>query len=126
MNEEKQITPPELRNPDGKGGFGEHPENINPGGRPKNQERYGYWLDFFKNLPIEDFKKYKGEHPDMSMAALGAYARIAKTIDELREFQEVANRTEGMPKQTIKNEFDDDVTEVKVEIKKNDTQSPSN
>ena len=106
------------RNPDGKGGFQERPEDINAGGRPKNQERYGYWLDFFKDLPIEDFKKYKSEHPDMSMAALGAYARVAKTIDELREFQEVANRTEGMPKQTVKTEFEDDVTEVKISIKR--------
>ena len=114
----QQVTPPELRNPDGKGGFAEHPENINAGGRPKNQERYGYWLDYFKDLSIEDFKKYRSEHSDMSMAALGAYARITKTIDELKEFQEVANRTEGMPKQTIKQEFDDDIREVKISIKK--------
>lgn len=118
MTEERQITPPELRNPDGKGGFREHPENINAGGRPKNQERYGYWLEFFKDLSIEEFKKYKGEHPDMSMAALGAYARVAKTIDELKEFQEVANRTEGMPRQVIKNEYEDEVTEVKISVKR--------
>ena len=130
MNKEttEQVTPPELRNPNGKGGFGEHPENINYGGRMKNQERYGYWLDFFKNLTREEFKKYGTEHPEMSMAAFAAYSRIAKTIDELREFQEVANRTEGMPKQTVKQEFDDMVTEIKYTLKrgKDDTQSGDN
>ena len=128
MSDNKEMTPPELRNPDGKGGFGEHPENINAGGRLKNQERYGYWLAFFKNLTIEEFKKYKSEHPDMSMAALAAYARIAKTIDQLDEFKEVANRTEGMPKQTIKNEFEDEVTEIEFKLvrDKNETGKPSN
>jgi len=29
----------EIPNPNGKGGFGDHPENINAGGRPKNQEK---------------------------------------------------------------------------------------
>lgn len=108
----------EPRNKDGKGGFGEHPENINAGGRPKNQERYGYWLDCFKNLSIEEFKKYKKEHPNMSMAAAAAYKRVSRTIEQLDEFKEVANRTEGMPKQTVKSEFDDDVTEVKISIKR--------
>jgi hypothetical protein len=89
-------------NPSGKGGFKDHPENINPGGKPINEERYGYWLQFFKNLSIEDFTAYKTKHPHMSMAAFGAYSRVAKTIEELKEFQEVANRTEGMPTQTVK------------------------
>lgn len=29
-------TTEQAPNPTGKGGFGDHPENINPGGRPKN------------------------------------------------------------------------------------------
>ena len=107
------------RNPEGKGGFKERPEDINAGGRPKNQERYGYWLDFFKNLSREEFKKYTIDHPDMSMAAFAAYARISKTVDKLEEFKEVANRTEGMPHQTIKSEFDDDVTEIEFKLIKN-------
>jgi len=92
------------RNPTGKGGFGDHPELINAGGRPKNAESFNYWMDHFKTLPFEKFKKYKSEHPDMSMAAFGAYARVAKMIDELKEFQEVANRTEGYPKQLVETE----------------------
>ena len=30
------TTTEQVPNPTGKGGFGDHPENINPGGRPKN------------------------------------------------------------------------------------------
>lgn len=115
-----------MSNPTGIGGLGEHPENINAGGRPKNQERYGYWLDFFKNLSEEDFKKYRNNKKDMNMAELAAYARIAKTITDLKEFQEVANRTEGMPKQTIKNEYDDEVTEIEVKIVRNNDEIPDN
>ena len=89
-------------NPTGQGGFQERPEDINKGGRLQNQERYGFWLDFFKNLPLAEFKKYQNEHPEMPMAALGAYARVAKSVDKLDEFKEVANRTEGMPKQNVR------------------------
>jgi hypothetical protein len=86
-------------NPTGKGGFGDHPENISPGGWDKNNS-YSYWMHYFKSLTIDEFRGYKTAHPEMTMAALGAYARVAKSIDDRGDFQEVANRTEGMPKQT--------------------------
>ena len=88
-------------NPTGKGGFGEHPENITHDGRTKNQERYGYWLDYFKNLNQIDFINYPNEHNDMSMAAIGAWNRMSRTIKHLDEFKEVANRTEGLPKASM-------------------------
>ena len=36
MSEETTEQVKRIPNPEGKGGFGEHPELINPGGRPKN------------------------------------------------------------------------------------------
>ena len=57
-------------------------------------------MHFFKSLTIDEFRGYKTAHPEMTMAALGAYARVAKSIDDRGDFQEVANRTEGMPIQT--------------------------
>jgi len=102
----KQVTPPELRNPTGKGGFGEHPENINKTGRPKNEQRFGYWLQFFKDLTNEQFYKYIEERPEsqMYMAESIAYERVKKSKKNLSEYREVADRTEGRPKQTIEHE----------------------
>jgi len=114
----EQVTPPELRNPDGKGGFGEHPENINAGGRPKNSERYDYWFQYFKDMRYGEFllleKEDKSEWPTAKVDSYNRY----KKIRELKEFQEIANRTEGMPHQTIKQEFDDEITEIEFRLKK--------
>ena len=40
-------------NPDGKGGFGEHPENINEGGRPKNSLK-SYVAKKLAEMPDEE------------------------------------------------------------------------
>lgn len=128
--DKKLITPPELRNPEGKGGFKDHPENINVGGRPKNQESFAYWMNYFKNLSTKEFLKWEKENPDSTrnVAADLVYARMIKARNDLREFQEIANRTEGMPRQTIKNEFEDEVTgiEFKLVREKDDIKESSN
>ena len=92
-------------NPTGKGGFGDHPENRNPGGWNKN-ESYQYWLNFFKRLTVEEFEAYPKQNPAMTMAARGAYERIKRSVTDMENFREVANRTEGMPKQKIENEIE--------------------
>jgi hypothetical protein len=128
-NQEKEITtqqdirklPGWNPNPTGKGGFKEHPENQSPGGWDKNNT-FSYWMNYFKSITIPEFREYKDKHQDMTMSALAAYARVGKMIEELKEFQEVANRTEGMPRQIIKNEYDDEVREVNVRITKNEPQ----
>jgi len=91
-----------------KGGFRDHPENRS-NGRWSKENSYSYWLNFFKKLSIEEFQEYKKEHSkDMSMAALAAYARIMNSVPKLEEFKEVANRTEGIPKQQIELSSDKD------------------
>jgi hypothetical protein len=97
----KQVTPPELRNPTGKGGFGDNPGNRSDGRWSKENSK-SYWLNYFDSLTESEFVEYPKAHKDMTMAAISAYARIEKQKDELKEFQEVANRTEGMPKQSLK------------------------
>ena len=90
-------------NPTGKGGFQDHPELINAGGRPKNLESFSYWMNFFKSISVEEFKNYENTHLEnkRTMAEMLAYARVFKARSDLREFQEVANRTEGMPKISV-------------------------
>lgn len=92
-------------NPTGKGGFGDHPENISPGGwNPENT--FSYQFNKFKNMTKKEFDEYKKTHPksERTMAEALAYARVVEAQNKLRDFQEVANRTEGMPLQ--KNETD--------------------
>jgi hypothetical protein len=42
-------------NPEGAGGFGEHPEHRS-NGRWSKENSYVYWLNFFKNLTLSEFK----------------------------------------------------------------------
>lgn len=92
------ITTKQVRdwipNPTGKGGFAEHPEHISPGGF-KKEATYGYWLSYFKNLPLDEFVTYPKK--SMNMAAAAAYQRVKKSVENLQEFKEVADRTEGKP-----------------------------
>jgi hypothetical protein len=99
-----------IPNPTGKGGFGDHPEHQNAGGRPKNLESFKYWMDFFKGLSVKEFMEYEITHPDSerTVACSLSYARVAGARKDLAEFNTVANRTEGMPKQHI--DMDTDLT----------------
>jgi hypothetical protein len=93
-----KFLPGSKPNPKGVGGFQAHPELRNPGGRPKNASSITYWLNYFKNRSVKDFESYKKSHKgDMTIACFLAYERIKKASEDLKEFKEVANRTEGTP-----------------------------
>jgi hypothetical protein len=80
-------------------GFHTNPENRSDGRWDKNN-CYSYWLNFFMKLTLDEFKTYDPKkRKDMTMAMCGAWARISKSY-QLEEFREVADRTEGKPKQT--------------------------
>ena len=111
----KQATPPELRNPTGIGGFGDHPENRSNGKWDKTKS-IGYQLNKFLRMNELDVKDYRRTHKNMTMAELGALSRIVKMIEDLKEFQEVANRTEGMPKQHIDMDIDEEIRDIKIEV----------
>lgn len=95
-------------NPTGKGGLGDHPEHINFGGRPKNQESFTYWLNYFKNLSVLEFRDWLKANPEKnrSVAANLAYARMVNSLADLAEFKEVADRTEGKARQPVSGDLD--------------------
>ena len=103
------------RNPDGKGGFSEHPENR-ADGRWSKENSYSYWLNYFKNLTEKEFLAYKKKRKGMSMAAVAAYERVFQATEKLEEFREVANRTEGMPKQSLQLGADETLQRVQIEV----------
>ena len=90
------------RNPEGKGGFQDHPE-LRSNGRWSKENSFSYWMNFFKHLTVEEFKNYQTTKPDTTRTVSEslAYARVLKSRDDLKEFQEVANRTEGRYPTTI-------------------------
>jgi len=84
-------------NPTGIGGFGDHPELINAGGKPKKQQLFSYWLPFFKDLPDDEFDKYiktRGKG-NMYMAESIAYERVKQAKADMSEYKDLADRTEG-------------------------------
>lgn len=90
-------------NPTGKGGFQDHPELINAGGRPKNSQRYDYWLQFFKDMDVEKFRAYSKSKPEAQMyvAEIQAYSRIAESLKDVKTWQVVADRTEGKAQMNV-------------------------
>lgn len=86
------------RNPSGKGGFGEHPENINRDPKIlKNEQRFSYWLPFFKSLTAKEFIQYAVDkkEEDMYVAEVISYERVANSRKDLAEYKDLADRTEG-------------------------------
>ena len=92
-----------LPNPTGKGGFQDHPELINAGGRPKNSQRYDYRLQFFKDMDVTSFKNYRNERKedDMYVAEAQAYQRVVESLKDINAWKVVADRTEGRAAQAV-------------------------
>lgn len=95
-----------IPNPEGKGGFADHPENINAGGRPKNPESFTYWYRVFKDMTVQELKEWREKHPESerTVASDLALTRVIGAKADLKEFQEVADRSEGRAPQTVRHE----------------------
>lgn len=98
----EQVTV-NIPNPGGKGGFADNPENINHGGRPKNVQRYDYWLQFFKDMKVADFELYLSSRSEgeMYLAESQAYKCMRSVAKDNKLWSIVADRTEGKAGQKI-------------------------
>lgn len=90
------------RNPTGKGGFGDHPENRNPGGW-KKEFTFSYQYRRFMNMTVEEFKDWyqKTSEKDKTMVEESAYNAVLKARSDLKNRQEITDRTEGKAPQTV-------------------------
>ena len=99
----EQVRGPykEPRNKTGKGGFGDNPESRNDGGRYPRGKSFTYWFEQFKMMSLAELKGWKKKNPENVRTVVShlAFIRVWNSQRILKEFQEVANRTEGMPTQ---------------------------
>lgn len=84
------------RNPDGKGGFGDNPQNRNPGGW-KKEESISYQYNRLGRMSDEEFAEYT---PKTKFERI-AYNRIKDAEDSLNDTKEITDRVEGKAPQSI-------------------------
>jgi hypothetical protein len=91
----------ELPNPSGKGGFGDNPQNRNPGGWKKEMV-FSYQYRRFMNMTTAELKEYSSK-PDTERTVVEdlAYSRVIAAKKSLPDVREITDRTEGKAPQFI-------------------------
>jgi len=108
MSEEPENTG-ESRNPDGtfkKGVSG------NPDGKPKGS------FSLISILKEELAKVPDGQKHSAAYLLIQRILKAAIQDGNDQQIKNILQYVEGMPKQTIKNEFDDEITEIEFRLKK--------
>jgi hypothetical protein len=97
-----QVTPPQLRNPTGKGGFGDNPQNRNTSGHWDSTMSISYQYKRFLKMTSSELKAYS-ETPDSerTVAMDIAYSQVIKSRNSLNHAKEITDRTEGRAPQSI-------------------------
>lgn len=99
-DENKETTTQQVTNPTGKGGFGDHPENRNPGGW-KPEFTFSYQYRRFLNMSKEEFDTWIENNPKRTMVEDAAYYAVKDAKTSLGNRVEITDRTEGKAPQTI-------------------------
>ena len=84
------------RNPTGKGGFGDNPQNRNPGGW-KKEESISYQYNRLGRMTDEEFASYV---PQTKFERI-AYNRIKDAESSLNDTKEITDRVEGKAPQSV-------------------------
>lgn len=97
----KSTTQQEGNNPKGIGGFGDNPQNRNPGGWKKDQS-ISYQYNLLIRLKVNEFREWLQLHPEneRTMAQELAYQAVLKARKELNYLKEITDRVEGKPAQS--------------------------
>lgn len=93
------VTPPQKRNPTGKGGFGDNPDNRSSG-RWNKEESISYQYNRIGRMSDEELKTFKPQTQFQKIAL----ARVKAARDEkfgLQDAKEITDRTEGKAPQSV-------------------------
>lgn len=90
-------------NPSPETRFGGPRGNPQSTGQWSKENSFSYWMNKFKSMTVAEFREYEKIKKDKerSVAESLAYARVHAARSDLKEFNCVADRTEGKPKQVI-------------------------
>ena len=90
------------RNPTGKGGFGDNPQNRSPGGWRK-ETTIPYQMRFFLSMTKEEINQWQKDVPanKRTSAQQIALNSVLKSIGDLAYQKETTDRTSGRPQQYI-------------------------
>lgn len=89
------------RNPDGKGGFADNPQNRNPGGW-KKEDSIPYQMNRFMRMTNKELDEwYKTNSDTMTVAQAIALNALKRSLTSLPDQKEVTDRTSGKAKETI-------------------------
>jgi len=118
MSDEKKV-----KNPEGKGGFGDNPQNR-ASGRWSKDTSISYWYNYLIRLDINEFDAFNPETKAQQLA----YNSIVESQKELNYLKEVTDRTEGKAYQTTDitsggEKIQSAPTTIQVEIVKNENTS---
>lgn len=101
-----------IRNPTGKGGFGDHPENRSDGGW-KKENSIGYQYRRFLNMTQLELEMFEATpKSDKTQAEILAYKAVIRAKESLPDIKEVTDRTEGKAPQFIGLGTADDYTTI--------------
>jgi len=119
-NNTKDIKPKTKghnRNPTGKGGFKDNPENRNAG-YWSSEDSIGFQYKKLIKLTVDEFKTWINDNPEKqrTIAQELAYQAVIQARKDLAYLKEVTDRTEGRASQSIDmttkgeklNKFDDE------------------
>lgn len=100
MTTTEQVSPPPP-NPTGKGGFGDNPQNRNPGGW-KPEVTFSYQYKRFMNMPVADLETWLTKNKKtMTVVEHLAYKRVLAAKESLPDIKEMTDRTEGKAPQSV-------------------------
>jgi hypothetical protein len=103
-------------NPTGKGGFGDNPENRNPGGW-KKENTLSYQYHRFLNMNPDELEAWaKTPKSEKTVAMMLAYERVVAAKKSLPDVREITDRTEGKAPQFIGLDSADSVKKTLVEF----------
>ena len=99
----------EINNPNGKGGFGDNPQNR-ASGRWSKDTSISYWYNYLIRLSVNEFNKFEPETKAQQLA----YNALKESERDLPYLKEITDRTEGKPFQST------DITSGGEKIQNND------
>ena len=98
-----------MSNPDGKGGFGDRPEDINKDGRPEWTATFGTIYNKLLAMTPEELADYQPK--------TGKEALCKKVVLEKEDYKEIADRVYGKAKQTVEQNTNITTTQpIKIEF----------